>query len=74
MGLELSRFQNRVLTPLKPLQHKGFSKPSLIGEGGKKATPKVGKKVVKNVILGLSENAVRPLRYAQRIVATTEAA
>ena len=74
MGLELSRFQNRVLTPLKPLRHKGFSKPSLIGEGGKKATPKVGKKVVKNVILGLSENAVRPLRYAPRIVATTEAA
>ena len=67
MGLELSRFQNRVLTPLKPLRHKGFSKPSLIGEGGKKATPKVGKKVAKNVIFDLSENSVRPLRYAQRI-------
>lgn len=52
----------------------GFSKPSLIGERGKMATPKVGKKVVKNAILNLSEKAVRPLRYAQRIMDKRKAA
>lgn len=31
------------------------------------ATPKVGKKVVKNVIFEIFSFAVRPLRYAQRI-------
>ena len=74
MALELSRFQNRFLTPLKPLRHKGFSKPSLIGERGKMATPKVDKKVMKNMIFDLSENAVRPLRYAQRIMDKRKAA
>lgn len=74
MALELSRFQNRFLTPLKPLRHKGFSKPFLIGERGKMAAPKVGKKVMKNVIFDLSENAVRPLRYAQRIMDRRKAA
>lgn len=38
------------------------------------ATPKVGKKVVKNVILNLNEKAVRPLRYAQRIMDRRKAA
>lgn len=38
------------------------------------ATPKVVKKVMKNVIFDLSENAVRPLRYAQRIMDRRKAA